>query len=160
MAAPNDTNRLTFTYDSNLLFKDAYLVAATAAAKVNGSPKLIDVGDGDFRGWMVIDWTACEVDSSNELYTITVQGCSRDTTSTRDIPVVGSTIENLTQLDLGHTSVRKGGAATSPATGRVLIPFRNVVLGTTLPIIRVYTTVAGTVATGINYTAWAGKMVY
>jgi len=155
----NDTNRYGFTYDSNLVLKDPGLIAASAAGQVNGKNQLIDVGDGVYWGAAVIDWTACEVDSSNELYTVSVQGALRGTGSTRDVPVLDTShIENLAMADFGHTSVRKGAAETSPSSGRMILPFRNVVADTTYQILRAYITVAGTIATGFNVGIWIGKL--
>jgi len=54
------------------------------------------------------------------------------------------------------------GIATAPAdattsTGRFVVPCRNEQNGTTDRYVRIYTVVAGTNATGINFAAFMGK---
>jgi hypothetical protein len=141
------TQLRSYTYDSTQLLKDAGLVATSAAAQVGGSAKRLEVGQGFFKGVLVIDVTAIETDSSNELYRITVQGS--------DSPTFASGIENLASIDLGHTSARSGSAGTS-TVGRYELPFTNEQNGQSYAYVRVFTAVAGTIATGINYTALVG----
>jgi hypothetical protein len=141
------TQLRSYTYDSTQLLKDAGLVATSAAAQVGGSAKRLEVGQGFYKGVLVIDVTAIEIASDNELYTITVQGS--------DSATFASGIENLASLSLGATEVRPGAAIDS-TTGRYELPFTNEQNGQSYAYIRVFTTVAGTIATGINYTALVG----
>ena len=55
-----------FTYDDALEMKAAGLVAASA----DGS--IVDLGEGLVDGFLVIDMTACEIASGNEIYTISL----------------------------------------------------------------------------------------
>jgi hypothetical protein len=60
----------------------------------------------------------------------------------------------LAQIEMGN--------ATAPAdadtgTGRFAVPFRNEQNGTLYPYVRIYTEVAGTIATGINFSAFIAK---
>ncbi|NWG46273.1 MAG: hypothetical protein HXY25_06965 [Alphaproteobacteria bacterium] len=144
----NLEGRLDFTFDLESLLKDAGLVAASAAATVGGTAKVINVGTAVMRSTLVIDVTDIEIASNNELYTVVVQGCAASDFS--------SGVQNLAALDFGATEVRPGGAADS-VTGRFHLPFTNLQDGTIYPYIRVYTVVAGTIATGINYTAFMAK---
>lgn len=141
-------NRRSFTYDDATLLKDAGLVAASAAAQVDGSNKILDVGDSVLEGTLVVDVVAIEIASNDEHYRILVQGSNSAT--------FASTIETLGALDLGATEVRDGGAQDS-VVGRYEAPFVNVQAGVTYKYVRAYTFVSGTVATGINYTAFIGK---
>lgn len=136
------------TFDANLEMKDAGLVAASAAAQVDGSNKILTVGNARFEGDLVIDVTAIEVASGDELYSIEIQGSTSSS--------FASGISVLTELQLGDSSVSSGSADSS--TGRYTLPFTNVTVdGTPLPYLRVFTRVAGTIATGINYSAYIAK---
>lgn len=135
----------TFPYDNDLLLKDAGLVAASAAAQVSGSNKILDVGAARIEGTVVIDMTAIETDSSNEVYDIILQGSNSSS--------FASTVENLCQKQLGHSSVLDGGAQTS-TTGRYELPFTNEADDVTYRYLRLYTKIAGTIGTGINYKAF------
>lgn len=137
----------SYTYDSTQLLKDAGLVAASAAAQVSSAAKVLTVGEAAYRGVLVIDVSAIEIASNTELYTVTVQGSTSAT--------FASDVQNLASLSLGATEVRPGGAIDS-TTGRYELPFINEQNGVTYPYLRVYTTVAGDIATGINFTALVG----
>lgn len=140
-----------YNYDAEMQLKDAGLVAATAAAQVGGADKIIDLGVGRMEAVAVLDLTAIETDSSNELYTVAIQGSSSAT--------FASDIQNLAMMDFGHLSTpRKGGAITS-LVGRYEIPFVNEQNDIRYRYLRLHTTVAGTVATGANFSAFvAPKM--
>lgn len=135
-----------YNFDAEMEFKDAGLVAASAAAQVDSADQIIDVGVGRFEGVMVIDVTACEIASNDELYTVTVQGSSSAT--------FASDIQNLAMIDFGATEVRKGGGIDT-STGRYELPFCNEQDDIKYRYLRLYTTVAGSIATGINYSAFA-----
>jgi hypothetical protein len=137
------------TFDINLLMKDAGLVAASAAAQVSSAAKILDLGSAtaEFAGDLVIDTTAVETASGDELYTILVEGSSSAS--------FASGIDTLAAIPIGHLTPKTGGSdVTDGATGRYILPFRNERNGTIYRYIRVYTVVAGTIATGINYTAY------
>lgn len=135
----------SFLYDPNLLFKDAGLVAASAAAQVGGSAKVVDLGLGRFDGRMIIDASAIEVDTGNEVYDIIVQLSNSKT--------FASGIVNGPSYKVGDSSVTAQSADS--VAGRFELPFHNEIQGTLYRYARVYTIVAGTIATGINYTAFA-----
>jgi hypothetical protein len=136
-----------YTLDANLIMKDAGLVAADAAAQVSSADKILAVGDAVFKGVLVVDVTAIEIASNDELYRICVQGSSSAT--------FASNVETVAQLSLGATEVRPGGAIDS-TTGRYEVFFTNQQNGVTYPYVRVYTDVSGAIATGINYSAFIG----
>lgn len=138
----------SYTYDSSLQLKDAGLVAASAAAQVSSSAKVVNVGAATFKGVAVIDVTAVEIASNNEIYSIIIQGSTSAT--------FASDVQNLAQLDFGATEVRGGGAIDS-LTGRYELLFLNEQAGIVYPYVRAYTVVGGTIATGINYTAFIAR---
>lgn len=140
-----------YNFDAAMQLKDAGLVAASAAAQVASANQIIDLGGptaggaGRFEGIAVIDVTAVEIDTANELYTLTVQVSSSAT--------FGSDIQNCASMNLGSTSVRPGGAIDS-LVGRYELPFITEQADVKRRYLRMYTTVAGTIATGINYSAF------
>lgn len=140
-------HRPNYTFDALLQFKDAGLVAADAAAQVSGSAKVVDVGNGLFSGDMVIDVSAIEIASGDESYEIQVQFSSSAT--------FASDIVQGPSLKLGAAATLIGTDVPS-ATGRFILPFRNEQNGVWYRYARLYTNVTGTIATGINYTAFAG----
>lgn len=143
--------RKTYTYDNNLLLKDAGLVASSAAGQVSSAAKIIDLGNlntfdyGECSGDVVIDVSAIEIASNDEGYDIGVQLSSSSS--------FASDIYEVATLKLGASEVIPGDVDS--VTGRYVLPFtNNVGNGVTKRYLRIYTTVAGTVATGINYTAY------
>lgn len=140
-------SRRAFTFDAELEMKDAGLVAADAAATVGGSAAVIDLGTGLWEGNLVVDITAIEIDNNNERYDIGIQ--------LSDSATFASGVEQGPILAVGALETLIG-ADTDSATGRYVLPFHNEgVDGNTYRYARVYTNVTGTIATGINYVAWA-----
>jgi len=134
--------RRNFTYDDALVLKDAGLVATTAAGS-----EVIDLGDGFMEGYLVIDVTALEVASTDEIYTIVLEG---------------SNVAALASGSVVLAAAPQMGNAPAPAdadtaVGRFVVPVTNEQNGELYRYIRIHTTVAGTVATGINYSAFLAK---
>lgn len=140
------------TFDADLEFKDAGLVAASAAATVDSSAQVIDLGTGVFKGMMIIDVSALEIASNTEIYDIVIQG-SPDSTFT------AATIAELAAINLSAKEVKRTDCDKDDAVGRYKIYFDNEQNGTYYRYARVYTVVAGDIATGINYTAYAVPIV-
>ena len=135
-------------YDYGFELQDAGLVA-TCSATIVALQNVVNVGDGLLEANCVIDVTAIEIDSNDELYTICVQGSSESDFS--------STVECLAILELGAKEVLNYSDVDSEV-GRYILPFRNERNGTLCPYIRLICDVAGTVATGINFTARVEKL--
>lgn len=130
-----------FTYDGDLELKAAGLLAASADGDI------IDIGDGLVDGFLVIDMSACEVDTGNEIYTISLEASNVAAMSSGSVCLAKKVFGNL---------VVPMDAALSTA-GRYVVPFRNEEGGTTYRYIRLSTLIAGTVATGINFSAFIAK---
>jgi hypothetical protein len=126
------------TYDHATLLKAAGLVAASAAGSV-----ILDLGDGLMEADMVIDITAMEVATGDEIYTISLEGSS--------VAAMSSGSVELAKITVGNNPAP---ADADTSTGRHILPIRNELNGTLYRYVRVYTTVAGTIATGINYSAF------
>ncbi len=139
-------------FDANMEFKDAGLVAASAAAQVDSAAKIVDVGAGFFRGKMMIDVSALEIASNDEVYDIVIQGSNSATFAT-DTGIV-----ELAALNLSAAEVKRTDCNKDDAVGRYKLYFDNENNGTYYRYLRVYTVVGGTVATGINYAAYAAPV--
>lgn len=138
-------SRPTYTFDAELELKDAGLVAVSGAATVDSVAKILNVGTGLWTADIVIDVTAVEIASNDERYDIIAQGSTSAS--------FASVIEDLSQIQIGALEVTDGDQ--DGATGRFILPVRNEVNNVRYPYIRLYTVVAGAVATGINYSAFA-----
>jgi hypothetical protein len=135
------TDYSRFTYDHATLLKAAGLVAASAAGSV-----ILDLGDGLMVANLIVDVTALEVAGGDEIYTISLEGSNVAAMTS------GSVI--LAEKTLGNVAAP---ADADTATGRHVIPFRNELNGTLYRYVRVFTTVVGAIATGINYSAFLAK---
>lgn len=134
-------------FDAALELKDAGLVAASAAATVDSVAKIVDLGASSFvRGEVIVDATAIEVDSSNEKFEIEWQ-LSPDS----DFGTAGN-IVCAAVLKLGDSSVNGSGADS--AAGRYVLLVSNEFAGTKYRYARLFTRIAGTIGTGINYSAF------
>ena len=130
-----------YTYDQDHRLKAAGLVAAS----VDGS--IVDIGEGLVDGFLVIDVTAVEIASGDERYTISLEGSNVAGMSSGSVCLAKKVFGNL---------VVPMDAALS-ASGRYVIPFRNEEGGNTFRYVRLSTLVAGTIATGINFSAFLAK---
>ncbi len=130
-----------FTYDDALELKAAGLVASSA----DGS--IVDIGEGLVDGFIVIDVTAVEIASGNEIYTISLEGSN--------VAAMSSGSVCLAKKVFGNLVVPMDAALSAP--GRYVVPFRNEEGGATFRYVRLSTLVAGTIATGINFSAFIAK---
>ena len=133
--------------DTEHILKDMGLIAADAAGQVDSSDVIVDLGDGLVEGNMIVDCAAIELDNDDENYKICLQGSSKSD--------FADTIEDLAILELG-TLETLGGDVDS-TTGRYIVPFRTERNGTIYRYVREYCDVSGTIATGINFSAYLGK---
>jgi len=130
-----------FTYDDALELKASAAVTSTTTEST-----IVDLGAGLVDGFLVVDVSACEVASTDEIYLVCLEGSN--------VAAMTSGSVCLTQLEMGNASAP---ADADTSTGRFVIPFRNEQNGTTYRYVRIYTEVAGTIATGINFSAFIAK---
>jgi hypothetical protein len=153
-----------FPLVSELRLKDAGAVASSAAGTVGGQAAVVDLQQqapgfagnapaASFASFaVVVDWTACEVDSSNELYRLTIEGS--------DSPTFASGVYTVAERRFGHSSVT-GNATSTPPSGRLALYADNVACTSAtdgsavraLRYVRCFLTVTGTAASGFNYFA-------
>ena len=129
------------TYDNATLLKAAGLVAASAAGSV-----ILDLGNGLMEGDLVIDVSALEVATGDEIYTISLEGSNVAAMTSGSVELAKTTLGNNPAPADADTNV-----------GRHVIPFRNELEGANYRYVRLHTTVVGTIATGINYSAFIAK---
>ena len=144
-------NQIDRAFDYDMLMRDAGLAAADEWAEVDGVDKVIDLGGASrIDGVVIIDISAIEVDTTDELYDIIIQGSASST--------FASGIQNLgcLQLGAGAAHVTYGSGAATDTVGHYELPFTNEQNGTSYQYLRLFTiVVAATV--GINYTAHLAK---
>jgi len=131
----------SFTYDNALLLKSAGLVASTATEST-----ILDLGDGLVEGYLIIDVSAVEVATGDEKYTVHLEGSNVAAMTSGSVTLANMPLGNLT-----------APADAATGTGRFVIPFRNEQNDTIYRYVRVYTLVAGTIATGINFAAFIAR---
>lgn len=131
-----------FTYDNSLLLEAS---AAHTTAQTDVGATILDLGEGLFDGFLVIDVTALDVASTDEYYVISLEG---------------STVAAMTSgsVELG---VSRMGNVTAPgdadtAVGRFAVPVRNEQNGTLYRYVRLSTAVAGTTPS-ITFSAFLAK---
>ena len=131
-----------FVYDSDLEMKAAGLVGAS----VDGD--ILDLGTGIVDGFLVLDVSAVEVATGDEIYTISVEGSNVAAMSSGSVCLAKKVFGNL---------VVPMDAALS-AAGRYVVPFRNEEGGTIFQYVRLSTLVAGTIDSGgINFAGFIAK---
>lgn len=132
------------TYDAALLLKAAGLVGASADGSL-----ILDLGIGLFDGVAIIDATAVEVATGDEMYTILYEGSP-------DVGFTAGTLAVLAMIRIGAaTPTAPQGFADLP--GRFTVPLRNERNGVLYQFMRIRTVVVGTIAAGINYSTWLAK---
>ena len=130
-------------FDYGFEVNDAGLIAACTATIV-ALKDIVTIGNGLLVGNLVIELSAIEIADDDELFTLALQGS--------DSPTFASNVECLAICELGAKEVLNYSDVDS-TVGKYVIPFRNERCGITYPYIRLICDVAGTVTTGINFTA-------
>ncbi len=158
----------SFTLDAATQLKDAGLVATSAAAQVGGSDRVLDFGNvtsgpaveqvAYTEGDLVIDVSAVEFDTGDEVFSIVYQ-LSDDASANGVGFDGGDVVVNMAVVPMGDVGGLAGSTADDESgAGRVVVRVNNRHKGTLFRFARVFTVVAGTIATGINYTAFLSKV--
>lgn len=142
--------RFDMVFDAEFETKDGGLIASDSVAQVDSSNAIIDLGDGQYHGMVLIDVSAIEIADNDELYEIIAQGSTKSD--------FADTIVNLSVLPLGAKEVMAGNGDQDSATGNYRLPFSNVWNDTIYRYFRLYVDVTGTIGTGINFTAFVGRI--
>jgi hypothetical protein len=128
---------ITKTYDHALLLHDDAAITASAAGSVAGVARVLDLGAGKVFGDIIVDVSALDVDTGNEIVTIGVQLSSKSN--------FADDIYQVASLAIGDAAAIVGDVDMT--TGRYVIPFNNLIKDATVKrYLRLYFTVGGTVA--------------
>jgi hypothetical protein len=129
------------TFDAATVLKAAGLVAASTTHSL-----ILDLGDGFMDADLVLDVTALEVAGGDEIYTISLEGSN--------VAGMASGSVILAQTVMGNNPAP---ADADSGLGRHVVPFRNEFEGVNYRYVRLQTTIAGAIATGINFSAFLAK---
>ncbi len=153
-------NRKDRTFDAATELKDAGAITADAAAQVGGSDRILDLEEGGglfdnpqgsdgsrFDGSVIIDVSALDIVSNDEIYNIIAQVSSS--------PTFASDVKNVAILQLADTAVAAGGADDGEV-GHYELGFTNEQNGVARRYMRLFTDVTGTTPS-IDYVAHLAK---
>jgi hypothetical protein len=136
-----------YNQDLELILADgAAALTADGVSLVAAAPAAKQVGPGRFEAVLIIDVSAIDVSSADEVYHFCLQGGPTSAFATK---------ENLAQISLGHTSARPGAPVTS-VIGRYEIPFTTEQHDAVYDWIRLYVDVAGTTPS-VTFKAWIAE---
>jgi hypothetical protein len=138
-------NQRDWTPDVDVQLKDAGLIAADDIAQVGGSDAILDLGLARVDGRVIVDASAIEVDTGDEKYVLHLQFSNSAT--------FASVVHSGPALILGDQAAIVGVDTDTPA-GRHELGFTNEINGVLYRYMRLQIDVTGTIATGINFTAW------
>lgn len=129
------------TFDGDLELKVPAAMTATTTESI-----ILDLGAGFVEGDIIIDVSAIETASTDEKYTIHLEGSN--------VAAMTSGSVSLANIPLGN---KTDPADAATAVGRFVLPFRNEQNDTTYRYVRLYTLVAGAISTGITFSAFIAK---
>ena len=152
MAFPK--SRPQYTFDALLQLKDAGLLAADGEWQVGGVDRILDVGTGLFQADCVIDVTAMEIASGDESYTFVIQGSNSASFASGIATLAEYTVGDASTIG---TAQGTSGVDADDAPGRFVFGVRNEKNGTYYQYLRGWLSVAGAIATGINFQAYLSK---
>jgi hypothetical protein len=130
-----------FTFDGSLELR------ASAAITSSADGTILDVGDGCVDGFLVIDMSACEIATGNEIYTVSLEASNVAAMTSGSVCIAKKVFGNLV--------VPMDGALST--AGRYVVPFRNEEGGTTYRYVRLSVLIAGSISTGITFGAFIAK---
>lgn len=127
-----------FQFDGDLELK------AAGALTTSTDGNILDLGAGLIDGYVVLDVSAVEIATGNEIFTISLEGSNTASMASGSVCLAKKVFGNL---------VVPMDAALS-AAGRYVIPFRNEEGGTLYRYVRLSTLIAGGISTGISFSAF------
>lgn len=142
-----------YAFDAATLLQDskAFAAAASTAGTVAAVAKVVDLGDGSSQmpagtpviaeGKMIVDVSALDIGSGDELYFVQIQGSTTN---------VFTAAQVLGELPLGAVAGQVGIATT---IGRYEVQWRNELNGLIYRYLRFFIIVSGTTPT-ITLSAW------
>ena len=132
--------RKGYILDRNLMFAEDLVLVATANIQFAAADVIYQIGPGRMDAVLVINITAMDVTSADELYNFYLQGS--------DSATLASGVHILAHLQVGAAAVLLGGSTVASVIGRYEVPFQNVVAGTILlDYVRMRLIISGTTPT-------------
>jgi hypothetical protein len=128
-------------FDNTHILKDAGAVTSSGYAEVDASAKVVNLGSGLMRMNLIIDISALDISSDDELYCIHLMGGS-DASFTQQV--------SLASKELGHNASLQGNRDSK--ISRIILPVQNEQGGTVFPYVRIRHVISGT-SPSINYIA-------
>ncbi len=152
-----DIRGQSYIFDADLELKDAGLIAADEnATQVDSTDSIVDLGAGRCDGTLVLNVSACEVASGDEVYQVCMMFSN---SSTHASGVVAGPTFYLGDA-AGIAAILNAPTVvpdTDNAIGRYELPFTNVYDGVSYRYLLLSVEVSGAVATGVNFTAYVSK---
>ncbi len=157
----NAAGHKDYTLDAETLIHDG-LIAATGVGTVSAVAQVVDFGNTDVNSVenvaytpfdLVIEVTAQEVASTDEDYKLILQLADDNV-----VFASATTVRDRAQLQLGAVTVGTNAVAYLVTDlGRVVMGLDNQIMGVVYRYARIIHIVAGTIATGLNYTAYLSR---
>lgn len=149
----------TYSFDANLLLSDnAGLYSVDGYSQVGGADAIIDLGGNQgvsplqqarIDAMCVIDVTAIEVGSNDEIYRLKVLGSNSPAFTASRV---------LAEMTLGAGAVKVPVSTLNDDTGRYELPFCTEQDDTKYQYLKLYVDVNGTIATGIAFQAFVAVL--
>jgi len=127
--------------DTEHILKDAGEETASGFGQVDGSAKVVNLGNGLVRGNVILDISAVKISAKDEKYSIHLMGGTNASFSNE---------VSLCSKELGHNASLQGNVDSK--LSRVVLPFQNEERGNVYPFIRIKHVLSGT-SPSINYQA-------
>lgn len=137
-----------YNQDLELILADGAAVTADGVTTVAAAAVSKKLGPGRFEGVLIIDVSAIDISSADEVYHLCLQGSASGAEAF-------TTKENLVQISLGATAARPGAAINS-VIGRYELPFITEQHDTVYDWVRLFVDVAGTTPS-ITFKAWIAE---
>ena len=123
-----------FTYDNSLLLSNT---GANITATAEGG--ILDIGDGLFDGFMIVDIDTLDMTTGDEGYVLSLEGST--------VAAMTSTSVGLATMYLGNTVIPMDADDAAIVTGagkRLALPVRNERLGVLYRYVRIHYALTGT----------------
>lgn len=153
------TQNLDYTLDAGMILKDSgSAVAADTLATVGGSTATIDLGNGYFKGTLVVDLEATpDTTTGDECIRLRLIGCNTEAFTTTAIVALNGCLEFGDATVLDGTSTTGLVDTDKGATGkRYTLHFDNQVEAATYRYVRLFASAFGT-SPSLDYTAFIAK---
>lgn len=132
--------RKAYSMDRNTMFAEDLTLTATGVVQFAAANVQIDLGDGYYEGDLVVDITAIDTTSNDEVYTVLLEGGTVSGLASGAVEILA-----MRRLEDPAAAGGQGRANVEHGIGRYVIPFNNnSPLGTAYRYLQMAFTIAGT----------------